>query len=97
MKLDLPPGLHQIKVSRAWMKPFTGTVNVQNGSVFEIALEMSDEGLAKWGSAEALRADLARRYAEAARDRNIKMNMNVDTTNWRDVGSGVPTMRIINE
>ena len=79
------------------MRPYTATVNIQDGTSLKVALEMSDEGLAKWGSAEALRADLARRYAEAARDRNIKMNLNVDTTNWRDVGSGVPTMRIINE
>ena len=46
---------------------------------------MTSEGLA------------ARRYAEAARERNVKMNLNVDTTNWRDVGSGASTMRIIKE
>lgn len=94
---QVAPGLHQLRITREWMRPYTATVNIQDGTSLKVALEMSDEGLAKWGSAEALRADLARRYAEAARDRNIKMNMNVDTTNWRDVGSGVPTMRIINE
>ena len=94
---QVAPGLHQLRITREWMRPYTATVNIQDGTSLKVALEMSDEGLAKWGSAEALRADLARRYAEAARDRNIKMNLNVDTTNWRDVGSGVPTMRIINE
>ena len=79
------------------MRPYTATVNIQDGTSLKVALEMSDEGLARWGSAEALRADLARRYAEAARERNIKMNLNVDTTNWREVGSGASTMRIIRE
>ena len=86
------PGLHQIKVSRAWMQPFTGTVNVQNGSVFEIALEMSQAGIEKWGSVEALRANVAQTYAEAAMTRGIKVNH--DTSSWRDVtyGGQAPTV-----
>lgn len=94
---QVAPGLHQLRITREWMRPYTATVNIQDGTSLKVALEMSDEGLARWGSAEALRADLARRYAEAARERNIKMNLNVDTTNWRDVGSGASTMRIIRE
>ena len=78
------PGLHQVKVSRAWMKPYTGTISVREGSSFEFALEMSDEGISKWGSVEALRADVARRYADAARERGVKVN--IDTSGWRDVG-----------
>ncbi len=86
------PGLHQIKIFREWMKPYFATVNVQPGMTLNVALEMSDEGIRKWGSLEALRADVARRYAEAARERGVKVN--IDTTNWRDVGtSGV---RVIN-
>lgn len=80
------PGLHQIKVSRAWMEPFTGTINVQPGAVFEIALEMSAEGIEKWGSVEALRANVAQGYAEAAMTRGIKVNH--DSSNWRDVTYG---------
>ena len=94
---QVTPGRHQLRITREWMRPYTATVNIQDGTSLKVALEMSDEGLARWGSAEALRADLARRYAEAARERNIKMNLNVDTTNWRDVGSGASTMRIIRE
>ena len=94
---QVAPGLHQLRVTREWMKPYTATVNIQDGTSIKVALEMSDEGMAKWGSAEALRAELARRYAEAARERNIKMNVNVDTSNWRDVGNGGATMRIIRE
>lgn len=86
------PGLHQIKVFREWMKPYFATVNVQPGMTLNVALEMSEEGMRKWGSLEALRADVARRYADAARERGVKVN--IDTTNWRDVGtSGV---RVIN-
>ena len=86
------PGLHQLVVRREWMKPYSATIKVVQGSSFDIALEMSDEGLSKWGRAESLRADLARRYAEAAMARGIKLNL--DTTNWRDV-SGAPTPKVI--
>lgn len=88
-------GLHQLKVSREWMKPYTATINVTDGMVLKVALEMSDEGLAKWGSTEALRADLAKRYAESAMTRGIKINYNLDTSNWQDVSSGVPTQNVI--
>lgn len=89
----LSSGLHSIKVSREWMKPYAATINVTDGMVLKVALEMSEEGLAKWGSTEALRAELARRYAEAAMVRGIKLNVNHDTSGWRDVSAGnVPTV-----
>jgi hypothetical protein len=87
------PGLHQLRVTREWMKPYAATVNISDGTSLKIALEMSDEGIAKWGTVEALRADLARRYADAVRERGVKVN--IDTSGWRDVGtSGI---RVINE
>lgn len=86
------PGLHQIKISREWMKPYFATVNIQPGMTLNVALEMSDEGIRKWGSLEALRSDVARRYADAARERGVKVN--IDTSNWRDVGNS--GMRVIN-
>lgn len=89
------PGLHQLKVSREWMKPYTATINVSEGMVLKVALELSEEGLAKWGSTEALRADLAKRYADAAMTRGIKINYNLDSSNWHDVSSGVPTENVI--
>ena len=82
------PGLHQLRVTREWMKPYTATVNVYDGLALKIALEMSDEGVAKWGGVEALRADLALRYAAAARERGVKVNVNLDSSGWRDVGTG---------
>ncbi len=85
-------GLHKLRVTRQWMAPYEATVNVQEGASFDLALEMSDEGVRKWGTVEALRADLARRYAQAAAERNIKVN--VDTSNWRDVGGALPTIKV---
>lgn len=76
------PGLHQIKVTRQWMQTYTATVNIVDGLQLDIALEMSEAGLAKWGSAEAIRADVAKRYGEAALKRGVKVN--IDTANWRD-------------
>jgi hypothetical protein len=79
------------------MKPYAATVSIQDGTSLNVALEMSDEGVAKWGSVEALRADIARRYADAVRERGVKINVNYDTSGWRDVGNGGQTMRIIRE
>jgi hypothetical protein len=88
----IAPGLHQLKVSREWMKPYFATVNIQNGSSFEIALEMSKAGIEKWGTVEALRADIAKRYADAVRERGVRVN--IDTSGWRDVGnSGVRVLK----
>lgn len=89
----IAPGLHQLRITRDWMKPYSATVQVSEGMNLKVALEMSAEGLAKWGSAEALRADLARRYAEAAMTRGIKIN--ADSSSWRDVSSGTPQGTII--
>lgn len=86
------PGLHQLKVSRAWMKPYTATISVSEGTSLEVALELSDEGVKKWGTIEAMRADLAKRYAEAARERGVRVNF--DTSKWRDVGnSGIRVIK----
>ena len=82
------PGLHQLRVTREWMKPYAATVTVYEGLALQIALEMSDEGIAKWGGVEALRADVARRYADAARERGVKINVNLDSSGWHDVGTG---------
>ena len=88
------PGLHQIKVSRDWMKPYTATINITEGMRLNIALEMSDEGMRKWGSIEQLRANVAQSYSEAAWRRGIKVN--VDTQNWRDVGAETGDKVLIN-
>ena len=76
------PGLHQIKITRQWMQDYTATVNIVDGMQLDVAMEMSEAGLAKWGSAEAIRADVAQRYGNAARERGVKINL--DTSGWRD-------------
>ena len=83
--LKATPGLHQMRISRSWMKPYAATVLIKEGASFEVALEMSEEGVRKWGTIEALRADLAKRYADAARERGVRVN--IDTSHWRDVGN----------
>ncbi len=86
------PGLHRLRVVRTWMVPYEATVNIQPGMNVDVALEMSDEGVRKWGTVEALRADLARRYAKAAAERNVKVN--IDTSGWRDVGGSTPAIKV---
>ena len=77
------PGLHQMTVSRQWMKPWTKTVNIVDGAVFNVALELSDEGFRHYKNKEVLRAELALAYAEAAFRRGCRINF--DTANWQTV------------
>jgi len=86
-------GLHQICVKRDWMKPYTATVNIQEGMVLQVALEMSAEGVTKWGTLEGLRANIAQEYSRAAMLRGVKVNL--DSSKWRDVGSGERTLKVI--
>ncbi|MBQ9432521.1 MAG: hypothetical protein IJU44_13320 [Kiritimatiellae bacterium] len=77
------PGLHQLRVSRQWMKPWVGTVNIADGAVFNVALELSDEGFRHYKNKEALRAEVALAYAEAAFRRGCRINF--DTAAWQTV------------
>ena len=80
------PGLHQMRVSRQWMKDWQQTVNIQNGSNFRIGLELSDTGMQRFQSLEKLRAQIAKDYAEAMALKGVKINF--DTAAWRDVSVG---------
>lgn len=79
------PGLHQMRVTRQWMRPWQQTVNIQPGATFRVALELSDEGLNRYRSLEGFRSAVAIGYAEAAMRKGVKINF--DTSAWRDVGN----------
>ena len=83
---QVAPGMHQMRVKRAWMKDWQQTVSIQNGSNFRIALELSDAGLQKFKSLETLRAQVAKDYAKAMALKGVKINF--DTSAWRDVSVG---------
>ena len=83
---QVAPGMHQLRISRQWMKDWQQTVNIQNGSNFKVALELSDAGLQRFHSLESLRAQIAKDYAEAMALKGVKVNF--DTTAWRDVSVG---------
>jgi hypothetical protein len=83
---QVAPGLHQLRVKRAWMKDWQQTVTIQNGSNFKVGLELSDAGLQKFQSLERLRAQIAKDYAEAMALKGVKVNF--DTSAWRDVSVG---------
>lgn len=80
------PGLHQMRVSRQWMKDWQETVMIQEGSVFKIGLELSDAGMQRFQSLETFKTELAKAYAEALLVKGIKINF--DTSAWRDVTVG---------
>lgn len=83
---QVAPGLHQLRVSRPWMKDWQQTVNIQSGSHFKVALELSDTGLKKFQTLETLKSQIAKEYAEAMALKGVKVNF--DTAAWRDVSIG---------
>ncbi len=80
------PGLHQMRITRQWMKPWQQTVNIQPGATFRVALELSDAGLQRYTTQEGFRAAAALAYAEAMMRKGVKINF--DTAAWRDVSVG---------
>ena len=84
-KFKATPGLHQLKVSRQWMRPWQQTVNIQPGAVFNVALELSEAGLRRYQALEGFRSAVAVGYAEAMMRKGVKINF--DTAAWRDVGN----------
>ncbi len=80
------PGMHQLRLTRQWMEPWQKTVEIREGSNFNVALELSDEGIRKFGSVEAFRAATALIYAEAAYTKGIKINF--DTAAWQNAAIG---------
>lgn len=53
-------GLHTIKVSREWFKPWEKPVNLHEGQVLSAQLELSPEGLARFKDLESFKAELKR-------------------------------------
>jgi hypothetical protein len=80
------PGMHQMRVKRAWMKDWQQTVSIQDGSNFKVALELSEAGMQQFQSLEKMRAQVAKDYAEAMALKGVKVNF--DTAAWRDVSVG---------
>lgn len=82
----IAPGLHQMRIWRQWMKDWQGTVSIQEGSRFNVGMELSDEGFARYQTMEKLKAQIAIDYAEAMLLKGVSINF--DTSAWRDVGVG---------
>lgn len=57
-KITVKPGLSKLRVTRAGFKPYERTVNFVNGQTLNIALELSDEGYARWKDSTAFFNDL---------------------------------------
>ncbi len=85
----ISPGFHTVRVTREWMKPWEGVVNVKEDMNLNVALELSPQGLQQWKTIERLKAEVALDYARALSIRGIKLNLT--TENWRDVGQTLGT------
>lgn len=57
-KIQARAGLHKLRVVREGFKPWERTVNLSNGQSFNVPLEMSEAGYARWREATAFINDL---------------------------------------
>lgn len=57
-KIEARAGLHKLRVVREGFKPWERTVNFSNGQSFNVPLEMSEAGYARWKDATAFINDL---------------------------------------
>lgn len=57
-KIEAKAGLHKLRVVREGFKPWERTVNLVNGQKLNVALEMSEDGYARWKDATAFINDL---------------------------------------
>ncbi|MFA6962106.1 MAG: PEGA domain-containing protein [Opitutaceae bacterium] len=57
-KLTVKPGLSKLRITRAGFKPYERTVNFINGQSLTVALELSDEGYARWKDSTKFLNDL---------------------------------------
>lgn len=57
-KLEVRAGLHKLRVVREGFQPWERTVNFSPGQKFNVALEMSEAGYARWKDATAFLNDL---------------------------------------
>lgn len=57
-KVQARAGLHKLRVVREGFKPWERTVNFSNGQSFNVPLEMSEAGYARWKEATAFINDL---------------------------------------
>lgn len=79
-------GLHNLRVEREWMRPYDTTVMISEGMELNVALELSDAGIARFATLEGVKAGLALQYAEAAWRKGIKIDFS--TGAWNDVTIG---------
>lgn len=57
-KIEARAGLHKLRIVREGFKPWERTVNFSNGQSFNVPLEMSEAGYARWKEATAFINDL---------------------------------------
>ena len=59
-----PPGIHTIKISREWCRPWEKTINIFADQKMTIALELSEEGKSQWKDITNFEAEMAKKAAE---------------------------------
>lgn len=98
-KLEVKAGLHKLRAVREGFKPWERTVNFNNGQKFNVALEMSNDGYARWKDATAFINDLKNgaKLTDAqvkALEGQAKMFENsgfkVNTTDGLTINAGLP-------
>ena len=59
VRVSAPPGIHSMRVTREWFKPWQKPVNVQSGQVVNVALELTDAGVERFRNLEGFKTAMA--------------------------------------
>ncbi len=63
---SLAPGLHQMRITKEFCLPWEKTVNLFDGQVLNITLELSDEGVARFKDIEKFKLEMAQQKQDMA-------------------------------
>jgi len=53
------PGIHSMRITRQWFKPWQKPVNIQGGQVLNVALELTDAGIERFRDLEGFKTAMA--------------------------------------
>lgn len=67
-KIKVPSGIHLMKVEKQWFSPWEKNVNIYDGQVLNVTLEMSDYGFSHYQKTELF----AEKMAKLGQDRDLK-------------------------
>lgn len=90
VKFMAAPGIHLMRVTREWFEPWERTVSINQNQRFNIQLNMSNEGIARFKTLEGFKEEMARKRMRAEGEKKMieESYIRVDTSNVEKLSVG---------